>query len=159
MPRKSQRQQVDFEIWKEQRAGHRPALLRLKGSDMKRISSGSEFEAKVGYCRAVVAGGFVHVAGTVGQGDDVAAQCRDALRIIEAALKQARSDLAHVVRVTYMLPDRREFEACWPVLVEAFGDHPPAATMIECGLIDPKFRIEIEVTAVPRGDIVDDRRI
>lgn len=36
-----------------------------------RIKSGGPFEAKIGYCRAVVAGGFVHVAGTVGQGDDV----------------------------------------------------------------------------------------
>lgn len=125
---------------------------------MKRISSGGEFEAKVGYCRAVVAGGFVHVAGTVGQGDGVVAQCRDALRIIEAALKEARSDMAHVVRVTYMLPDRTEFEPCWPILAETFGENPPAATMIECGLIDPKYRIEIEVTAVPRSDIVDDRR-
>ena len=49
---------------------------------IKRISSGGEFEAKVGYCRAVVAGGFVHVAGTVGQGDDVVEQCRSALDII-----------------------------------------------------------------------------
>lgn len=126
---------------------------------MKRISSGGEFEAKIGYCRAVVAGGFVHVAGTVGQGDDVVAQCRDALATIKAALEQVRSDMQHVVRVTYMLPDRTEFEPCWPVLAEAFGDHPPAATMIECGLIDPKYRIEIEVTAVLRSDIVDDRRI
>lgn len=114
---------------------------------MKRIFSGGEFEAKLGYCRAVVAGGFVHVAGTCGQGDDVTAQCRDALRIIEAALVEAGSSMAQVVRVTYMLPDRTEFEPCWPILAEAFGQNPPAATMIECGLIDPKFRIEIEVTA------------
>ena len=45
-------------------------------TDVKRIFSGGEFEAKLGYCRAVVAGGFVHVAGTCGQGDDVTAQCR-----------------------------------------------------------------------------------
>lgn len=115
---------------------------------MKRISSGGEYEAKVGYCRAVVAGGFVHVAGTVGQGDDVTAQCRDALRIIEAALAEAGVGLAQVVRVTYMLPDRTEFAPFWPILAEAFGANPPAATMIECGLIDPKYRIEIEVTAL-----------
>jgi len=115
---------------------------------MKRISSGGEFEAKIGYCRAVVAGGFVHVAGTVGQGDDVTAQCRDALRIIKDALEQAGSSMDQVVRVTYMLPDRTEFEPCWPILAEVFGAHPPAATMIECGLIDPKYRIEIEVTAL-----------
>lgn len=115
---------------------------------MKRIHSGGEFEAKIGYCRAVVAGGFVHVAGTVGQGDDVVSQCRHALEVIGKALEDAGASFADAVRVTYMLPDRAEFEPCWPVLSEAFGANPPAATMIECGLIDPKYRIEIEVTAV-----------
>ncbi|MBO9444432.1 RidA family protein [Ruegeria sp. R14_0] len=114
---------------------------------IKRISSGGEFEAKIGYCRAVVAGGWVHVAGTVGQGQDVIEQCRSALSTIEKALIEAGASFADVVRVTYMLPDRSEFEACWPVLSETFGANPPVATMIECGLIDPKFRIEIEVTA------------
>jgi enamine deaminase RidA (YjgF/YER057c/UK114 family) len=113
-----------------------------------RNPSGGEFEAKVGYCRAVVAGGFVHVAGTVGQGDTVTEQCRSALDTIRGALEKAGTDMAHVVRVTYMLPDRHEFEPCFPILRECFGQNPPAATMIECGLIDPKFRIEIEVTAV-----------
>ncbi|MEP3441617.1 MAG: Rid family hydrolase [Sulfitobacter sp.] len=115
---------------------------------MRRISSGGEFEAKVGYCRAVVAGGFVHVAGTVGQGDDVVAQCRDALRVIKEALEKAGSGMDRVVRVTYMLPDRAEFAPCFPILSETFGANPPAATMIECGLIDDKYRIEIEVTAL-----------
>ena len=115
---------------------------------IKRIHSGGEFEGKIGYCRAVLAGGFVHVAGTVGQGTDVVAQCAAALEIINVALEKAGTDLAHVVRVTYMLPDRAEFESCWPLLSAAFGSNPPAATMIECGLIDPKYRIEIEVTAV-----------
>lgn len=113
-----------------------------------RISSGGEFEAKIGYCRAVAAGGFVHVAGTVGQGDGVEVQCRAALDTIEAALIKAGSSMANVVRVNYFLPDAAEFEPCWPILREAFGDNPPAATMIECNLIDPKFRIEIEVTAL-----------
>lgn len=113
-----------------------------------RISSGGEFETRVGYCRAVVAGGFVHVAGTVGQGDDVVAQCQSALDTIRAALDKAGSGMDRVVRVTYMLPDRHEFAACFDTLKATFGDAPPAATMIECGLIDPKYRIEIEVTAL-----------
>lgn len=117
---------------------------------IKRIFSGGEFEKKVGYCRAVVAGGFVHVAGTTGQGDSVLEQCQSALGIIETALTQAGVGFADVVRVTYMLPDRTEFEPCFSLLAETFGDNPPAATMIECGLIDPKYRIEIEVTAVTR---------
>ncbi|MFK7834950.1 MAG: RidA family protein [Sulfitobacter sp.] len=115
---------------------------------IRRIHSGGEFEAKAGYCRAVVAGGFVHVAGTVGQGADVISQCAHALETIGTALEQAGVGFEHVVRVTYMLPDRSEFAGCWPLLAETFGANPPAATMIECGLIDPKYRIEIEVTAV-----------
>ncbi|GGC17918.1 hypothetical protein GCM10011363_38160 [Marivita lacus] len=113
-----------------------------------RISSGGAFEAKIGYCRAVVAGGFVFVAGTVGQGDTVAEQCQSALDVIAGALAKAGASLADVVRVTYYLPDRNEFEACHDILARTFGDNPPAATMIECGLIDAKYRIEIEVTAL-----------
>lgn len=122
---------------------------------IRRISSGGAFEAKIGYCRAVVAGGFVHVAGTVGvdpntgeASHDVAEQCAHALHTIGMALIEAGCSFADVVRVTYMLPDAREFEPCWPVLQSVFGENPPAATMIECGLIDPKYRIEIEVTAL-----------
>jgi len=115
---------------------------------IQRISSGGEFEGKIGYCRAVVAGGFAHVAGTVGQGDTVTDQCRAALTTIENALKKAGCTMADVVRVNYYLPDRAEFEPCWPILSEAFGGNPPAATMIECRLIDDKYRIEIEVTAL-----------
>ena len=115
---------------------------------IKRIQSGGEFEAKVGYCRAVVAGGFVHVAGTVGQGDTVVDQCAHALEVIGNALRDAGTSFENVVRVTYMLPDKGEFEACWPLLRAAFGDNPPAATMIQCDLIDPEYRIEIEVTAL-----------
>lgn len=115
---------------------------------IRRISSGGEFEAKIGYCRAVVAGGFVHVAGTVGAGDSVEEQCRSALDVIGKALEEAGSSFAKAVRVNYYLPDAAEFEPCWPILQAVFGENPPAATMIECNLIDPKFRIEIELTAL-----------
>ena len=113
-----------------------------------RIHSGGEFEPKVGYCRAVVAGGWVHVAGTVGHGVTAVEQCRSAIDIIGEALEKAGTDFDHVVRVHYILPDRTEFPACWPILRDAFGDNPPAATMIEAGLITPEDRIEIEVTAI-----------
>ncbi|MEZ8015302.1 MAG: RidA family protein [Ascidiaceihabitans sp.] len=115
---------------------------------MKRIYSGGLFEAKIGYCRAVVVGGLVHVAGTVGQGETVEEQCQSALDVIENALIEAGTSFTHIVRVTYMLPKAADFEACWPILSDTFGENPPAATMIECGLIDPKYKIEIEVTAI-----------
>lgn len=115
---------------------------------IRRIPSAGVYESQVGYCRAVVAGGWVHVSGTVGEGDTVESQCQSALEKIETALQTAGTGFADVVRVTYMLKDAQEFERCWPVLRTYFGEHPPAATMIECALIDPKYRSEIEVTAL-----------
>ena len=114
---------------------------------IRRIPSEGPYASRVGYCRAVVHDGLVHVSGTVGQGDGVVAQCRDALRIIGAALDEAGSGFDHALRVRYILQDADEFEPCWPLLSETFGANPPAATMIVAGLIDPKFRIEIELTA------------
>jgi enamine deaminase RidA (YjgF/YER057c/UK114 family) len=129
----------------------------LAQGSIRRISSGSAYEPKIGYCRAVVANGFVFVAGTTGTDhktmtvpESVVDQCRLALEIIEKALHEAGSDLAHVVRVTYVLPDRNDFEPCWPLLSSAFASNPPAAMMIEAGLIDPAMKIEIEVTAVTK---------
>lgn len=121
---------------------------------MRRIRSGGSWEPRIGYCRAVLAGGWVHVAGTTGTDhatgvipEGVVEQCALALRIIEAVLAEAGASFADVVRVRYILPDRADFEPCWRLLRAAFGDDPPAATMIEAGLIDPAHRIEIEVTA------------
>ena len=118
---------------------------------MQRISSRGIFEAKIGYCRAVVAGGFIHVSGTVAGpdvSDDVVDQCKSALGIMERALAEAGATFADAVRVRYILPDPADFEPCWPVLAAAFGENPPAATMISCALIDPKYKIEIELTAI-----------
>ncbi|UWR00800.1 RidA family protein [Rhodobacteraceae bacterium S2214] len=119
---------------------------------MKRMTSGGIFEDKIGYCRAVVAGGFVHVSGCVYPGtdvpEDVIAQCHGALEVIKTALADAGAEMADVVRVRYILPNADDFEPCWPLLRATFGENPPAATMISCGLIDPKYKIEIEVTAL-----------
>ena len=118
------------------------------------ISSGSSFEAQVGYSRAVVDGGFVFVAGTTGFdyatmtiSDDVVVQADQTLRNIAAALAEAGASLADVVRVRYLLPDLADFEPCWPVLRRHFGDVRPAGTVFSAGLLDPRMKIEIEVTA------------
>lgn len=120
----------------------------------KLISSGSPFEAQVGYSRAVVESGWAFVAGTTGYDyatmtmpEDVADQCRNALATIEAALAEAGARLTDVVRVRYILPDGDDFEPCWPVLRAAFGEARPASTMIIAGLMTPEMKIEIEVTA------------
>jgi enamine deaminase RidA (YjgF/YER057c/UK114 family) len=121
------------------------------------ISSGSTFEAAIGYSRAVVDGEWVFVSGTTGFDYDtmtiaagVVAQTEQCLRNIESALAAAGASLRDVVRVTYMLPDASEFPQCWPTLRHYFGEVRPAATMISAGLADPRMRIEIEVTALCR---------
>ena len=130
--------------------------------DRRRIASGSPYEARIGYARAVVVpdsgGDWVFVAGTTGRDPatgamppSVEAQCANALATIAAALAEAGAGFADIVRVTYYLPDRADFEPCWPQLRAAFGTAPPAATMIVAGLIDPAMKIEIEVTARRRA--------
>jgi enamine deaminase RidA (YjgF/YER057c/UK114 family) len=79
--------------------------------------------------------------------DDVVEQAEQCLRNIEAALSEARCTFADVVRVRYLLPERADFEPCWPVLRRYFGDVRPAATMLVCGLADRRMKIEIEVSA------------
>jgi enamine deaminase RidA (YjgF/YER057c/UK114 family) len=120
----------------------------------RRISTGSPFEAQIGYSRAVVCDGWVFVAGTTGY--DYAAmtmpqavedQCRNALATIAAALAEAGASLDDVVRVRYILPDAGDWPACWPIVADAFARARPAATMIVAGLQEPAMRIEIEVTA------------
>ena len=120
----------------------------------KLISSGSTFEAEIGYSRAVVQGDWVFVSGTTGFdyatmtiSDELEHQTEQCLKNIEAALVQAGSSLADVVRVTYVLPDGGDFPKCWPVLRKYFGEVRPAAMMIAAGLADPRMKIEMEVTA------------
>jgi enamine deaminase RidA (YjgF/YER057c/UK114 family) len=121
----------------------------------KLISSGSTFEQEIGYSRAVVQGDWVFVSGTTGFdystmtiADGIQAQAEQCLKNIESALKQAGSSLKDVVRVTYVVPDANEFPECWPVLRKYFGDIRPATMMISAKLLEPRMRIEIEVTAV-----------
>jgi enamine deaminase RidA (YjgF/YER057c/UK114 family) len=118
------------------------------------VSSGSSFEADIGYSRAVVDGRWVFVSGTTGFdystmtiADGLLEQTEQCLKNIASALAQAGSSLADVVRVTYVVPDAAEFPQCWPVLRQYFGEIRPAAMMISAGLADPRMRIEIEVTA------------
>jgi len=122
------------------------------------ISSGSTFEAAIGYSRAVVDGDWVFVSGTTGFDyatmtivDDAAGQAEQCLKNIGAALEQAGAGFKDVIRVTYILPDAADFESCWPVLRQYFGDVRPAATMLSAGLVDARMRIEIEVTARKRA--------
>ncbi len=124
---------------------------------MKRtlISSGSPFEAEIGYSRAVVQGDWIFVSGTTGFdystmtiSDSLPEQTEQCLKNIGAALSKAGASLRDVVRVTYVLPNGGDFPMCWPVLRKYFGEVRPAAMMISAGLSDPRMQIEIEVTAL-----------
>ncbi|GAA4587628.1 hypothetical protein GCM10023194_37150 [Planotetraspora phitsanulokensis] len=121
--------------------------------------SGSTFEEEIGYARAVVDGEWVHVSGTTGFdyatmtiSADVIEQVEQSLRNVESALAEAGCSFADVVRVRYLLPDRADFPPCWPTLRRRFGDVRPAATMLVCGLSDPRMKFEIEVYARRRAE-------
>ena len=121
----------------------------------KLISSGSTFEAQIGYSRAVVQGDWVFMSGTTGFDystmtipEGIVAQTEQCLRNIKHALEQAGASLRDIVRVTYVLPDASEFEQCWPTLRKYFDEIRPAAMMISAGLADARMKIEIEVTAL-----------
>ncbi len=124
----------------------------------KLISSGSPFEADIGYSRAVVDGDWVFVSGTTGFdydamtiSPDVREQAEQTMRNIGRALAEAGSSFVDVVRVRYILPNAADFEPCWPVLRRYFGEVRPAATMIAAGLSDARMKIEVEVTAHRAG--------
>jgi enamine deaminase RidA (YjgF/YER057c/UK114 family) len=120
----------------------------------KLISSGSPFEATVGYSRAVVQGDWCFVAGTTGYDYATMAmpealedQARNALATIASALEEGGFAMADVVRATYYIADAAYWEPVGPVLGSVFGDIRPASTCIVAGLVTPEMKIEIEVTA------------
>ena len=120
----------------------------------KLISSDSEFEAKIGYSRAVVDGDYVFVSGTSGYNyqemrisENIVEQAEQCFRNIEIALKEAGSSIKDIVRIIYILPNKKDFEPCWPVITKWLGSVRPAATMFEAGLLKEDMKIEIQVTA------------
>jgi enamine deaminase RidA (YjgF/YER057c/UK114 family) len=122
------------------------------------ISTGSKWEQEVGYSRVVVVGEWAFVSGTTGFdyatmtiSPNVGEQTRQALENIASALREAGFSLADVVRTVYILPRAEDFHVCWPVLREYLGEVRPANTTFIAALVDPRMRIEIEVTARRRA--------
>ena len=123
----------------------------------RQISSGSKFEAEIGYSRAFVDGDWMWVSGTTGFNyeamtisEDVVEQADQTFRNIRAAMEKGGFSLADVVSVTYIFPRAEDFEPCWQVFRKYLGDTRPAATAIIAALIDPRMKIEIQVTAKKR---------
>ncbi|MBB3012573.1 RidA family protein [Cupriavidus alkaliphilus] len=126
----------------------------------RKISSGSIFESAVGFSRAIVDGRYVHVAGTTGFdyavmriSDSLIEQCHQCFRNIADALAQAGCSLDDVVRVRYYLADVGFFEELTPMLSQLFWSARPATTAIVCQLVDPRMKVEIEVTALLREPV------
>jgi len=122
------------------------------------ISSGSDFEKVAGYSRAVVDGEWIFVSGTTGFdyakmtiSDDVIEQTHQIFRNIEAALKQAGSGLADIVRARYIIVNEADWTKVAPIFGQYLADIRPASTAIICKLVDPRMKIEIEVTAKKQG--------
>ena len=127
----------------------------------KNISTGSKWEPIIGYSRAVRVGNVVYVSGTTASDangaivglNDPAAQTRQCLKNIEAALKQAGASLKDVVRTRLYVTDISAWEAYGRVHGEVFGEIRPATAMVEINnLISPEMMVEIEVDAVIGGD-------
>lgn len=123
-------------------------------SERRRFSSNSSFEKEFAYSRVVVDGDWVMVSGTTGYdyntmtiSPDPAVQAKQCFENIKTALADAGADLADVVRVTYLVPNRDDVPAFGPIFREYMGAALPAATMLVTGLLDEAMKIEIEITA------------
>lgn len=121
---------------------------------MKHISTGSPFEAKLGYSRAIVKSGWCFASGVTGYDyktmeipEDPLAQARNCFATIADVLTKAGFTMNDIVRVQYTITDADLVDEIAPALSEALGTIRPAATMIVAGLIRPEMKIEIEVTA------------
>ncbi|HET7567718.1 MAG TPA: RidA family protein [Gaiellaceae bacterium] len=123
--------------------------------DRLRIGSGSEWERRGGYSRAVAAGEHVFVAGTApimpGDADpppDAYGQAKRCLEIVEAALREAGGGLEHVVRTRLLMTDAAFAPEILRAHGEAFAGARPACTGMVVGLLDPRWLVEIEVDAL-----------
>ncbi|MDE8670915.1 RidA family protein [Pseudarthrobacter sp. H3Y2-7] len=125
--------------------------------DRQLIASGSAMEEEFAYSRALVHEDWIFVAGTTGfdyatmsVAEDVASQTDQCFKNIVAALDRVPGSLDDAVRVVYYLPDRNDFQACAQVIRKYLDRARPVATMIQAELLDPRLKIEIEVTVIRR---------
>jgi enamine deaminase RidA (YjgF/YER057c/UK114 family) len=124
-------------------------------SDRQRVASGSPFEPTIGFCRAMRVGDRILVAGTApiwpdGSCDpDPGVQARRCIEIILEAMRQLGGEARHVVRTRMFLTDASYAEAVGAAHGEVFANIRPVATMVVvAGLLDPRWKVEIEAEAI-----------
>jgi enamine deaminase RidA (YjgF/YER057c/UK114 family) len=124
-------------------------------AERRNISSGAAIEQRVGYSRAVVAGGHVYVSGTAPIMPDDAdppadafGQAQRCLEIVAAALAEAGCSLADVVRTRIYVTRPELIDEVAPAHAAAFGAARPACTGIVAQLLDPRWLVEIEADAL-----------
>jgi len=134
-----------------------PAIRRYAQAMRRKISSGSQLEADYAYSRAIVDGDWVFVSGTTGMdyaagtiSDDVVEQAEQTFRNIEAALSEAGASIDDTIRAQITVTDPADMPSLATVLQKWFGASRPASTAVVAGLIDPRMKIEIEVTVRKR---------
>ena len=124
---------------------------------MQRVRSGTDWEDRVGYSRAVRTGEEVRVAGTTATDEngvvvapgDPYEQTVHAIDLVGEALREAGASLEDVVRTRLFVTDIDAWQAVGDAHGEVFGDVRPASTMVEVdGLVDPGLVVEIEAEAV-----------
>ncbi|HEX3564307.1 MAG TPA: RidA family protein [Acidimicrobiales bacterium] len=123
--------------------------------DRRHISSGSPFEPTIGFSRAVRVGQQVMVSGTGpvwpdgACSDDPAEQAIRCLEIIAPALVEAGAQMDDVVRTRMYLTSAADATAVGAVHARYLGGARPAATMVVvAGLVDPRWKVEIEAEAI-----------
>ncbi|KWC85263.1 RidA family protein [Burkholderia cepacia] len=115
----------------------------------KRISTGSPWEPKVGYSRAVVVDNTIYISGTAGKGADVYAQTRDALATIDRVLADSGFSLSDVVQSRLVVSDFDNWEAAARAHGEIYGDIRPAFSLVHAlPFVDPEILVEVEAIAV-----------
>jgi enamine deaminase RidA (YjgF/YER057c/UK114 family) len=122
------------------------------------VGTGSTYEFRFGYSRAVRQGNVIRIAGTAGLGedsnvvsDDVVEQARRALQIIEASLKELGADLTDVIMTRIFVSDVNDIERVAVIHGETFRDIRPATSILKVGFVDPRILVEIEVEAILGG--------
>ena len=122
---------------------------------VKYISSGSSFEEKLCYSRAIIKGDWAFVSGVTGYNyktmdmpNNIAQQATNCFETIQSSLKEGGFSLSDTVRVQYTLTNSDLVNEIAPILKKYMGNIRPAATMIIANLIKPEMLVEIEITAL-----------